>query len=84
MIAPPSIVPHNCAAHEYLHAYHKRCDELFAEHALKLARMGFFERRRFRKQLREQAASELKLAVTGSKSGLPPGGSCFASGPILS
>lgn len=60
----PSIVPHNCALHEYAHAYHKRCDELFAEHALKLARMGFFERRRFRKQLREQAASELKPAAS--------------------
>lgn len=79
----PSIVPHNCAAHEYRHAYHKRCDELFAEHAQKLARMGFFERRRFRNQLREPAAFELKTAAVASKLSKPPGGGCFSSSPLI-
>ena len=76
------MVPDNCAAHECRHAFHKRYAELLTQHAEKMARMGFFERWRYRGQLKEQANFELRERVKPqSTQGAKP--SFFGKPPII-
>ena len=76
------IVPGNCAAHENRHAYHKRYTELLTQHAEKMARMGFIERWRYRRQLKEQARFELVKRLTPQPRGSAKP-SCFGEPPLI-